>query len=150
VPREIYLERYADLPDVRGEVEVWLVDGNLVRSHYKTDYTEGGHGHVYPWVPKQQIWVEDGVDRREVPFIVCHEYLERRLMRDEGLDYDSAHEACSKAEFDLRKGKGAAPLLTGARRRLSKADLPRLAADEVFDYYCKTGVTDRIGIRGVG
>src|SRR5205823_2114940 len=70
VPREIYLEKYITLPDVKGEVEVWLVDGNLVRSYYKTDYTEGGHGHVYPWVPKQEIWIEDGVDHRERPFIV--------------------------------------------------------------------------------
>src|SRR5207237_2876279 len=39
-------------------------------------------GYVYPWVPRPEIWIEDGVDRREVPFIVCHEYVERRLMRD--------------------------------------------------------------------
>ena len=73
-------------PDPEGTVNVWLVDGNLVRSYYKTDYTEGGHGYVYPWVPKPEIWIEDGADHREVPYIVCHEYIERRLMRDEGLD----------------------------------------------------------------
>jgi hypothetical protein len=117
---------------------VWLVDGNLVRSHYKTDYTEGGHGHVYPWVPRPQIWVEDGVDRREVPFIVCHEYLERRLMRDAGLGYDRAHEICSKVEFHLRKGAGAAPLLTGGNHKPSKTDLPRLAGDDVFEYVQRT------------
>src|SRR5215207_5669329 len=38
VPDDIYLEHYATLPDRQGGVEVWLVDGNLVRSHYKTDY----------------------------------------------------------------------------------------------------------------
>src|SRR5437016_2731645 len=70
VPADIYLEQYVRLPDPQGPVEVWLVDGNLVRSYYKTDYTEGGHGYVYPWVPRPQIWIEDGVDRREVPFIV--------------------------------------------------------------------------------
>jgi hypothetical protein len=103
VPEKVYLGLYATLPDQKGEVEVWLVDGNVVRSYYKTVYTEGGHGHVYPWVPKTQIWIEDGVDHREMPFIVCHEYLERRLMRDEGMEYDPAHEVCSKVEFDLRK-----------------------------------------------
>ena len=105
VPDAIYLQRYLSLPDPRGTVVVWLVDGNLVRSYYKTDYTEGGHGFVYPWVPEREIWVEDGVDHRELPFIGCHEYLERRLMRDEGLDYDTAHEICSKVEFNLRKSK---------------------------------------------
>ncbi len=134
VPEEIYLERYITLPDPEGPVEVWLADGNLIRSYYKTDYTEGGHGYVYPWVPRAEIWVEDGVDRREVPFIVSHEYLERRLMRDEGIDYDTAHAICSKVEFDLRKRKGATPLLVRGRRKLAKEDLPRLTGDEVFEY----------------
>jgi hypothetical protein len=134
VPAAIYLEHYTTLPDPQGRVEVWLVDGNLVRSYYKTDYTEGGHGYVYPWVPRPQIWIEDGVDRREVPFIVSHEYLERRLMRDEGLDYETAHDICSRVEFDLRKGREAAPLLVRGRRKLAKRDLFRLTADDVFAY----------------
>jgi hypothetical protein len=140
VPREIYLEPYTTLPDPQGPVEVWLIDGNLARSYYKTDYTEGGHGYVYPWVPRPEIWVEDGVDRREMPYIVCHEYIERRLMRDEELDYDPAHEICSKVEFNLRKCKGATPLLVRGRRKLAKPDLPRLTDDEVFDYVKRTYV----------
>jgi hypothetical protein len=134
VPDDIYLEQYITLPDPEGPVVVWLADGNLIRSYYKTDYTEGGHGYVYPWVPRGEIWVEDGVDRREVPFIVSHEYLERRLMRDEGLDYDTAHEICSKVEFHLRKRQGPTHLLVPGRRKLSKTDLPALTGDEVFDY----------------
>ncbi len=140
VPNEIYLEHYLTLPDPQGPVEVWIVDGNVVRSYYKTDYTEGGHGYVYPWVPRPQIWIEDGVDRREIPFIISHEYLERRLMRDEKLDYDTAHEICSKFEFKLRKREGAAPLLIKGRRKLSKSDLAKLTTDEVFEYAVKTYV----------
>jgi hypothetical protein len=140
VPAEIYLEEYTALPDPQGPVHVWVVDGNLVRSYYKTDYTEGGHGYVYPWVPRPEIWVEDGVDRRELPFIVSHEYLERRLMRDEGIDYDTAHNICSRVEFDLRKGRGVAPLLVSGRRRLHKADLVRLVREEVFEYVMRTYV----------
>jgi hypothetical protein len=134
VPADIYLEQYATLPDPKGPVQVWLVDGNLVRSYYKTDYTEGGHGYVYPWVPRAEIWIEDGVDRREVPFILAHEYTERRLMRDEGVDYDTAHAICSRVEFDLRKMKGATPLLVSGPRKLRKGDLDRLTSDEVFDF----------------
>ena len=134
VPSAIYIEHYIDLPDPEGPVKVWIVDGNLVRSYYKTDYTEGGHGYVYPWVPRREIWIEDGVDRRELPFIVCHEYLERRLMRDERLDYESAHAICSRVEFELRKARGATPLLATRRRKLHKKDLIRLSKDEVFQF----------------
>ena len=55
-------------------------------------------------------------------------------MRDEELDYDTAHEICSKFEFELRKAQGATPLLTGGRRKLTKGDLPKLTSQELFDY----------------
>jgi len=134
VPTAIYFEPYITLPDPKGPVQVWIVDGNLVRSYYKTDYTEGGHGYVYPWVPKSEIWIEDGVDRREVQFILCHEYLERRLMRDAQLDYDTAHNICSRVEFNVRKGGGVAPLLVSGNRKLHKNDLPHLTDDDVYAY----------------
>ena len=140
VPPELYIERYITLPDVKFPIEVWLVDGSRVRSLYKTDYAEGGHGYVYRWVPKQQIWIEKDLDRWELPFIVSHEYIEVRLMRDEGLDYDKAHEICSKVEFKLRKCKGAIRFLAQGRRRLSKPDLPKLARDEVLNYVVRTYV----------
>jgi hypothetical protein len=137
VPSAIYLEQYIVLPDHKGPVTVWVADGNLIRSYYKTDYTEGGHGYVYRWVPRSEIWVE-GVDRRELPFIISHEYLERRLMRDEGIDYDTAHDICSRVEFDLRKARRATPLLTSGQRKIQKKDLVRLTRDEVFQYVRET------------
>jgi hypothetical protein len=112
----------------------------MVRSWYKTDYVEGGHGYVYRWIPKQQIWIEKDLDRWELPYIVSHEYMELRLMRDEGIDYDTAHCICSKFEFELRKRRGAHSLLVSGRRRLAKRDLPRLARNEVFEYVVKTYV----------
>jgi hypothetical protein len=140
VPQELYVEPYVTLLDKEFPIEVWLVDGNLVRSWYKTDYTEGGHGYVYRWVPKQQIWVEKDLDRWELPFIVSHEYVELRLMRDEGIDYDHAHDVCSRMEFSMRKGKGVNPLLVPGRRRFAKRELPKLARDEVLQYVLKTYV----------
>jgi hypothetical protein len=138
VPDEVYAEHYVTLPDPEFPIDVWLIDGNVVRSLYKTDYTEGGHGYVYRWVPKRQIWIEKDLDRWELPFIISHEYLELRMMRDEGIDYDQAHEFAAKIEFDLRKRKGAHPLLVSGRRKLSKRDLPKLTRDEVFEYVRKT------------
>ncbi len=135
VPDAIYLGEYVTLPDPKGPVTVCWVDGNLVRCYYKTDYTQGGHHYVYPWVSKQQIWVEDGVDHREAHFIVCHEYLERRLMRDGGLQYDRAHEIASALEYDLRNGSGLTQLLAGVgRRKIAKPDLPRLTDEGVFEF----------------
>ena len=137
IPARVYHGQYATLPDTQGPIIVWLIDGNLVRSLYKTDYTEGGHGYVYRWVPKGEIWIEHDLEPGEMPYIVAHEYMELRLMRDEGLEYDPAHEICSKVEFELRDGKGARPLLGPPARELTKEDLPRLAAPVVFEYVLK-------------
>jgi len=132
IPERLYVDRYATLPDRRAPVEVWFIEGNLVRSLYKTDYTEGGHGYVYPWVPKDQIWIEKDLDRAEIPYIVSHEYLELRLMRDKGLEYDRAHVVSAKVEFALREGKPILSLLAPEGRRLTKAALAGLTSDEFF------------------
>jgi hypothetical protein len=134
VPEKVYLSLYLTLPDPQGPVEVWVVDGNLARSYYKTDYTEGGHGYVYPWVPKGEIWIEDGVDHRELPYITAHEYLEWRLMRDARLGYDHAHEVCSTVEFDLRRDEPVCRFLAPGRRTVHKRDLPHLTSQDLFDY----------------
>jgi hypothetical protein len=84
-------------------------------------------------VPKPEIWIDDGVDRRERVYIVSHEYLELRLMRDAGLDYDRAHEACSAVEFGLRKGDPVKQFLAAGPRKLHKGDLPGVASQALFE-----------------
>lgn len=132
VPKDLYTEHYLTLHDEHYPIDVWRVDGNLVRSLYKTDYTEGGHGQVYPWCPKTQIWVEKDLNVKELPFIVCHEYLELRLMRERGLAYDRAHSIAAKMEFALRKGKGLTHLMAPGRSTLDKRHLPNVVKPEVF------------------
>jgi hypothetical protein len=130
----IHVRRYFTLPDEKFPIDVWIVDGLRVRSTYMTNYTEGGHGYVYPWVPKNEIWIEEAIELAEVPFIVAHEYIEHRLMRDEGMEYDKAHECCSEVEFDLRKADERKQFPGLSRRRFRKTDLPKLTRAEFFDF----------------
>jgi len=132
IPKDLYAELYITLADELHPIEVWRIDGNLVRSLYKTDYTEGGHGQVYPWCPKREIWVERDLNIKELPFIICHEYLEMRLMRERGLAYDHAHAIASKMEFALRKGGGLTSLMAPGRPRIDKRYLPQVVREEVF------------------
>jgi hypothetical protein len=137
VPGAIYFEHYSTLPDPRFPIEVWLVDGNLVRSYYKTDYIEGGHGYVYRWIPHDEIWIEHDVHSAEIPFLVIHEYLELRLMRDEKIDYDRAHAICARLEYQVRERHGITPLLCSGKRKVTKADLRKLTSPDVFSYVSK-------------
>jgi hypothetical protein len=137
VPEGIHVERYIEIPDEVRAIHVWRIDGHLVRCYYKTDYTEGGHGYVYPWCPKDQIWIEKDIHPSELPFIVAHEYTELRLMRDCDFDYDKAHEICSKVEFDLRWRRPVEDFVGSRRHKLGKADVPKLTSPEFFQFVLK-------------
>lgn len=114
----IYVEK---MRDVDG-VEAWLVDGDVLRDCFKTDFVEGGHGYVYPWIPNDEIWIEDEVDPPEREAILLHEYVELVKMRDEGWDYPEAHEEAGKREFEYRQKHRKAGI--GAR---AAGELVRLA-----------------------
>jgi hypothetical protein len=66
------------------------VNGKAVRDYCDVEYAEGGHGLVYSYIPKNEIWIENSLSTRETQFIVLHELHERNLM-SKGKDYHHAH-----------------------------------------------------------
>jgi hypothetical protein len=88
---------------VIGGVHAWLVDGNVLRDCFKTDYVEGGHGYVYAWIPNDEIWIEESIAPDERRAILLHEYEELVKMRDEGWEYADAHEYAGQKEFEYRQ-----------------------------------------------
>jgi hypothetical protein len=96
---DIYVEKMRDIDGVT----VWIVDGDVLRDCFKTDFVEGGHGYVYPWIPNDEIWIEDEVDQPEREAILLHEYVELVKMRDDGWDYSEAHEEAGRREFEYRQ-----------------------------------------------
>ena|SRR5437868_4719402 len=77
--------------------KVWFVKGRLVRSVYDIEFTEGGHEHVYEFIPRDEVWIDNDVHRDEQGYVLFHELHERNLMAD-GKDYDTAHEESSRLE----------------------------------------------------
>jgi hypothetical protein len=84
-----------------GAVKVWIVKGELVRSLYFIDFTEGGHDKVYHFVPKNEVWIDDDVGPEERRFVLLHELHERHLM-SLGWPYFKAHNSASKIEYRCR------------------------------------------------
>lgn len=101
VPEEIYLDKYGSIKDIN----IWIVDGELVRDFFKTDFVEAGHDYVYHWIPFKEIWVDKEVKPEERKLIILHELTERTLMKDKKISYDKAHEKASKVEWRFRKLK---------------------------------------------
>jgi hypothetical protein len=69
------------------KIKVWIVNGEAVRDMFFLDFVEGGHGYVYPFIPKDEIWIDDDVEPNEIKFVLLHEAHERNLMK-KGWCYD--------------------------------------------------------------
>jgi len=79
-------------------LEVWLINGRLVRSSFFIDFVDGGHHFVYPWVPENEVWLDDDLSPKEYPFVLLHELNEREKMKH-GWSYNRAHPDSSKIEL---------------------------------------------------
>jgi hypothetical protein len=85
-----------------GRREVWLVDGRAVRDLAFVDFTLGGHGYRYRFIPRGEIWIDDAVAVVERPAVLHHEEVEVGLMAG-GMRYDAAHALASEAEKTFRR-----------------------------------------------
>jgi hypothetical protein len=92
--KEIKKSGYSEI----NGVAIYIVDGELVRDFFYEDFAEGGHDLVYPWIPDNEVWIDDDVSDDEQPPVAFHEMYERGLML-EGQPYDDAHNAALELEY---------------------------------------------------
>jgi len=97
-PAQVHLVLWKHLA---SGVNVWIVDGRLVRSVFDVDFTEGGHDHVYEFVPRDEVWIDNDLAEAERPYVLFHELHERNLMA-KGWEYDRAHAESSRLEEHFR------------------------------------------------
>jgi len=91
-----------------ANVTVYMVDGSTIRDPktqpYYQDFTEGGNDMAYDGkrtdfkIPPGEVWIDLDVAPTEVRCTILHELTERRVMINDSLDYDNAHETANKAE----------------------------------------------------
>lgn len=83
-------------------LRIALVDGTHVRNHFDSDFSQGGNGHRFGFVPRREIWIDQEIAPEEWPFIAFHECQEVERMK-KGLSYDAAHDQAKRLEDGLRK-----------------------------------------------
>ncbi|MEK9194537.1 MAG: succinylglutamate desuccinylase/aspartoacylase family protein, partial [Patescibacteria group bacterium] len=92
----------------KDDLTIKVVDGEIVRKTLDPSFVAGGHGLIYPWyIPKQEIWLDGRIDRKELKYILAHEKHEYRLMQ-KGSDYNKAHDRACVIEKELRAKNGVA------------------------------------------
>ena len=101
--------------------KIFVVDGPYVREKYFIDYVEGGHGYVYTFIPKDEIWIERMDNPVDQGMNLLHEVYEMTLMKyvPAKKGYDPAHECAANLESLVREaitGKRALKAETTAYR----------------------------------
>ncbi|MBI5404567.1 MAG: hypothetical protein HY959_14360 [Ignavibacteriae bacterium] len=89
-----------------GEKEgfnVWIVDGALIRQNIFNEFIYGGNDQRYPFVPLNEIWIDNSISAEEFETTLAHEICERNLMMKYGLTYFDAHDSSLMLELGMRR-----------------------------------------------
>ncbi len=87
-------------------LSIVYVDGSVVRKYIDPEFIFGGHSFVYSYVPEKEIWVDNLMNPLELPYIILHEKIERKLMEKEGKNYDIAHYFATAYDREAREKDG--------------------------------------------
>ena len=87
----------------KDKLSVWIVNGEVVRDFLDVAFTEGSHGYIDSFIPKDEIWIDDDIFVSERKIILIHELHERRMMKNKKMKYLQAHKLATIIEDYCRK-----------------------------------------------
>jgi hypothetical protein len=100
-----HLEMKKKFFGIKNKIKVFIVEGDYVRTKLDLFFTEGGHGCVYDYIPKDEIWLDDDLDPKERKYVLLHEMTEHDLMKNKKYSYERAHKEASRIEkYERQKG----------------------------------------------
>jgi hypothetical protein len=73
-------------------IDVWIVDGYMVRKNIYPDFGFSGNDKSYHFIPPKEIWIDGQVSCDETEYSITTELKVRKLM-EEGKSYDDAYSA---------------------------------------------------------
>lgn len=94
-------KKYVD--DLWDGTKIYFVDGQYIRNNFFVDFTMGGHGYRYKFIPKNEIWFEDMLKDEDDIMDLIHEIIEYILMKYQNEPYNKAHPKAANVEDILRK-----------------------------------------------
>jgi hypothetical protein len=90
---------YVKKDETIGDLQVWIVDGIYIRGHVDEEFTNFGQHYRYPYIPKDELWLDQEAEHDERRFFIDHLLVEHRLMA-KGMPYN---QAIVKADTEERK-----------------------------------------------
>ena len=108
---------YLNKIEEHGGFTVWDVDGAYIRGHIDEEFTNFGQHYRFPFIPKNELWIDHEAKRDETRFFIDHLLTEHRLMAN-GLPYAKAIEEADRVERRERVRAGDVRKLTNHGKKL--------------------------------
>jgi len=99
--KKIYLKKLGQ----RGGIDIWRVDGSLIRKELDREFTNFGQHYRFPFIPEDEFWLDKEAKPNERKFFITHLLVEWDLMR-RGKKYSYALEQASAKEAEERRQAG--------------------------------------------
>jgi hypothetical protein len=87
----------------KDSFKIWIVDGALIRKNIFNEFVYGGNDERYPFVPLNEIWIDNSISAEEFETTLAHEINERNLMAKYGMTYVDAHDSSLALELVMRR-----------------------------------------------
>ena len=99
---------YLSQNDVRGDIQIWTVDGSYIRGHMDEEFTNFGQHYRYPYIPLKEFWLDAEAEHDEHVFFIDHLLVEYGLM-SKGMPYEQAIVEADRAERKERRAPATSP-----------------------------------------
>ena len=91
IPDSIKIQNIYRVPaGTREGIDIWIVDGYMVRKNIYPDFGFSGNDKSYHFIPQKEIWIDGQVSCDETEYSIATELKERKLI-EEGKSYDDAY-----------------------------------------------------------
>jgi hypothetical protein len=108
---------YIEKVEEHGNLQVWIVDGAYIRGNIDEEFTNFGQHYRYPYIPRNELWIDREARNGERQFFIDHLLVEHRLMA-KGMPYEKALVLADSAERKERRRAGDLKLLTDKGQKL--------------------------------
>jgi hypothetical protein len=89
----------------RGSFKIWIVDGSYIRGHIDEEFTNFGQHFRFPYIPENELWLDQEAEHDERQFFIDHLLVEHRLMKA-GQPYAEAIVEADRQERKERRRAG--------------------------------------------
>jgi hypothetical protein len=103
IPDSIQINNIYRVPfGKRDGIDIWIVDGYMVRKNIYPDFGFSGNDLSYHFIPPEEIWIDGQVSCDETEYSIATELKERELLK-QGKSYDDAYSDAIDITLKLRE-----------------------------------------------